>query len=251
MIKTVIIDEESSRRETLINLLDGYCPNVSVMGTAETVQGAFEIIKSRKPDLAFLDIELSSGIGFKVLEGIMAKGMEIIFVTSFNECAIRAFEFSAVPYLLRPFNVEKLKEVVTRVGKSLNGEISVKKQSVLWDNITAKDARIKRLMLPSQMGLELIDVDNIVRCQAEGSYTMFFLDGNKKIMVSKQLKEFESALEGHDFFRIHKAHLVNLNYVEQYIKGRGGVIIMKDGSKVNVSRYRKSELLKKMSETYS
>ena len=251
MIKTVVIDEDLDRTETLVSLLESNCPSVSVIGAAQTVDGALAIIKNKQPDLAFLDMELSSGIGFKVLERIMAKGVEIVFVTAFHECAIRSLEFSAVPYLLRPLHVDKLKEAVARVGKPLNGEISVKTQSVFWDNLTAKGARLKRLMLPSQTGLELIDVDDIIRCQGEGSYTVFFIAGNKKIMVSKNIKEFESALEGHDFFRIHKTHLVNLNYVEQYIKGRGGMIIMKDGSEVNVSRYKKNELIKKLSETYS
>jgi len=178
----------------------------------------------------------------------MAKDFEIIFVTAFDQYAIKAFEFSAVSYLLKPVNINKLKEAVARVTKSFNGDINKKKLSALLENMATRDERIKKLMVPTQAGLELINIDDIIRCKGEGSYACFFLTSNKKVMVSKPLKGFESALEGHHFFRIHQTHLVNLKYVEKYIKGRGGALIMKDGSELDVSRHRKDELLKKLSE---
>ena len=245
-IKTVIVEDEERSQATLIKLLKDHCPAVKVIGVASNVAEAVQIIDEKKPQMVFLDIALPDGDGFNVLEGVDFDEFEVIFVTAYDKYAIRAFEFSALHYLLKPINHIELQIAVKRFRtrqESADDNLSEKIQT-LRDNINSDQ---QKLMLPTLQGYEIIDLEDIIRFEANHNYTECFLVNNQKLMVSKPLINFENILTDLQFARVHNKHLVNLKYVKKYIKGQGGSLKMTDDSEINVSKSRKNEFLDKLS----
>lgn len=245
LIQAVLVDDEENSLEALTILLEKYCPDVTVIGTAQTVESAVETIDELKPELVFLDIALPDGQGFEVLEQIEEKDFEVIFTTAYDQYALKAFEFSALDYLLKPIDAEKLKQSVDRFKEirssgNLAGRVDVLKDSL--KNIN------ERIILSSMDGFEVYKIADIIRCEANGSYTTFFIKGGIKVVTSKTLNNFEKLLADKPFARVHSKHLVNLEYVKRYISGRGGYIIFDDGSQVDVSERKKKEFIRLMKE---
>jgi len=245
LIQAVLVDDEENSLEALTILLEKYCPDVTVIGTAQTVESAVETIDELRPELVFLDIALPDGQGFEVLEQIEEKDFEVIFTTAYDQYALKAFEFSALDYLLKPIDAEKLKQSVERYKEirgsgNLSGRVDVLKDSL--KNIN------ERIILSSMDGFEVYKIADIIRCEANGSYTTFFIKGGIKVVTSKTLNNFEKLLADKPFARVHSKHLVNLEYVKRYISGRGGYIIFDDGSQVDVSERKKKEFIRLMKE---
>ena len=246
MLKTVLIDDEESSRTTMSWLLKRHCPDVSVIGEAEDVAEAVELLEATEPDLVFLDIELNTGTGFDVLEHLTRKPANVVFATAFNEFAIKAFHYSALHYLLKPIDPKELVESVERAKEQLAAskqESDADRIQLLLDNLRAPNQQLTRLMVPVLNGFRMVSVDDIYRLESDGNYTYFHLRNAPKLLVSRTMKDFETILDDR-FFRIHRTHLINLDYVTGYVKGRGGMIELQDGSQLAVSRYRKDELLK-------
>ena len=241
MIRAIIVDDEKSSRATLSWLLETYCPEVELVGMADGIDPGLALVKDQKPDLLFLDIDLTSGTGFDLLEKVGDKEFEVIFVTAYHEYATKAFEFSALHYLLKPVNPDKLKDAVGRIDKKTKSH-SIEKFEALVANLKSTTGQLQKLMIPTQDGFELVDVQDVIYCESDGSYTRLFLT-DRKIMASKTLGGFEELLAGHNFFRIHRGHLINLRLVIKYTRGRGGFVTMKNGVELEVSRYKKEELL--------
>lgn len=244
-INAIIVDDERKSIASLKLLLATYCPQVLVLGEANSVQEAIENIDLLKPDLLFLDITMPDGDGFDVLDRVRYQEFEVIFITAYNQYALKAFEFSAIHYLLKPINYLELQEAVKRFENLKSKDVFNEKIQVLRDSLNNKHQKI---ILPSFDGLEIINLDEIIRCEADSNYTIFFLTNKRKIVVSKSLNNFEKILSDIYFCRIHKKHLINLKYVKHYVKGKGGTIIMQDGSSVFVSESKKKYFIKRLKE---
>ncbi len=246
-IQSVIVEDEVRSQATLNKLLKEYCPQVKVVGTAGSVEEAIKTIDELKPQLIFLDIALPDGDGFNVLENITHDDYRVIFVTAYDKYAIRAFEFSALHYLLKPISHIELQIAVKRYWKQKDDEeIDYKsKITTLKENINSDQQKI---LLPTSQGYEVISLDDIIRLEASHNYTECFLVDNQKILISRSLINFETILNDLQFVRIHNKHLINLKFVKKYIRGSGGSVKMSDESEINVSKSRKTEFLEKLAE---
>jgi two-component system LytT family response regulator len=245
MIQALIIDDEPKARSNLKNLLETHCPDVKVVDEAGNVKNSLKAIDQHEPDLLFLDIKMQNETAFDLLESLEDADFEIIFVTAYDEYVIKAIRFSALDYLLKPIDIDKLKEAVQRVKEKK--ETTHEKFEHLLRNLRGTDKTFNKIALPTMEGQVFIELGKIIRCESEDNYTRFFIKDHKPIMVSKTIKHFESLLEDHHFFRVHQSHLVNLKHVNKYVKGKGGYIIMEDDSDVPVSKRRKKPFLDKLS----
>lgn len=240
-MKAVIIDDEENSRELLWNMLSIYCKEVHVAAAADGVQSGFTAIKQHDPDLVFLDIQMSDGTGFDLLGLFGSIDFKVIFTTAYQEYAIRAFRFSAIDYLLKPISPEYL---IKAVGKA---EELVKKQQLqleietLLENLN-RTGKEKKIVVKTHDRVYSVPVSELVRCESDGSYTSLFLENGHKIMVARQLKEFDELLSPDGFMRVHQSHLINPDFLFYYQKGDNNVI-MKDQSVVPVATRKKDELL--------
>jgi two-component system LytT family response regulator len=239
-INAILVDDERNSLLTLEKLLQKYCPEVNVIGKAQNVEEGIKVINDKKPDLVFLDIAMPDGDGFEVLEKVSHKLFEVIFTTAYDQYALKAFEFSALHYLLKPINFKELQEAVARFEKVKSEEDFDDKIKLLKENLARQQNKI---ILPSMEGLNIIELDDIVRCESDNNYTIFHLTSGKRLVVSKTLNNFEKLLADKDFYRIHSKHLVNMKYIKKYVKGRGGYVVFEDGSHADVSAGRMKEFL--------
>jgi two-component system LytT family response regulator len=245
MINAIIIDDEKDGAEVLEILIKQNCPNVNVISIDHSVAGAILSIKNLKPDLVFLDIEMPTGTGFDVVQETKELDYEIIFITAYEHYAIKAFKTNAIDYLLKPIDIDELIVAVKNAEKRIS--VSEKKQTNQIESLILSTMnKSRKISIPSQEGIFWIDLEDLIRLEAESNYTHVYLKNKKKFIVAKTLKSFEEQLNGSNFCRIHSTHLINLNEVERYIKGDGGIVILKDLSSLPVSRANKNELLKKL-----
>ena len=246
MISAIIVDDEPQCCETLSLLLARYCPQVQITGIFHSGAKALTAIKNTSPGIVFLDIEMPQMNGFELLEQLPAINFELIFTTSYDQYAIKAFHFSALDYLLKPIDREELQKAVQ---KSVQRQMPPLPQQIdiLLKRFQQPVNVIGKIALPTIEGLQMIAVDSIISCAAENNYTIFLLRNKQKTVVSRILKEVEEMLEGHCFIRVHNSYIVNLNEIAKYVRGEGGYLIMSDGSSVDVSRSRKESLLKRLS----
>jgi two-component system LytT family response regulator len=246
MIKAIIVDDEPHCCQTLATMLQRYCPQVEVDGIYHSAVEALNNIKTRQPQILFLDIEMPRMNGFELLEKLPEINFELIFTTGYDQYAIKAIRFSALDYLLKPIDREELQKAVQKVVQRLAHPVS-QQIEILLKKIHQPATAISKIALPTMEGLQMVPLDSIISCASDGNYTIFFLKNNKKVIASRILKEIEEMLEDHTFTRVHNSYIVNINEIEKYIKGEGGYLIMSDGSSVDVSRSRKDALLKKLS----
>lgn len=242
MLKAVIIDDEKRSRESLELLVRESCKDVEVVALADSVASGIETVNEHKPDLLFLDIELQDGTGFDVLEGLNKHHFHVVFTTAFENYALRALKLSAVDYLLKPINQEELVQAVDKAQNKMQKEDKDKNFELLLQNLQSSTGKHK-IALPTSDGLTFINVNDIIRCQADGSYTHFFFKDRKKILVSKKIKEYEELLSPYNFVRVHHSHLVNLDEVTKYVRGDGGYVVMSDGETVYVSKRKKEDFM--------
>jgi two-component system LytT family response regulator len=243
MIRAIIVEDEKHSRETLRGLLDRYCRNVIILAEADTYRSGIAAIKEHQPQLIFLDIQMPDGSGFRLLEELDEINFEIIFTTAFDQFAIKAIKYSALDYLLKPIDPEELANALKKVEQKISKQKVNQNIQVLLDNIKNKDADPHKIVLSTSEKIHVIDTDQILRCESDNYYTNFFLTNGKQILVSKTLKENEQMLDGHNFIRPHKSHLVNVKYIKGYLRSDGGYIEMTDGSKIPVSRRKREKIV--------
>jgi len=238
-MKAIIVDDEIKSIKSLQLIINEYCPQVQIAGTAISAVEGIALVNKEKPDVIFLDVEMPGGNGFDMLEGIQDKDFEVIFTTAYNHYAIQAIKASAIDYILKPIDIEELVKAIKKVEESIeNREDRHKKYDILMDNI--RNPSHGKLAIPTSSGIEYIDIKEIIYIEAERSYCTIFFPGKKKLMVSKSLSDIEDLLKEKAFFRVHKSYLVNLEHVKKYVKLKGHVE-MTDGSQVLVSRRKKDE----------
>ena len=235
MMKALLIDDIASARASLRADIEDYCPDVEIIGEASGVVSAAKAIRELQPDLLFLDIELGDGDGFDLLDILGKEAPKVIFTTSSNEHAIRAFRCSAVDYLLKPVDPELLKEAVSRAMPSQLAQIETLKAHL--------EGHTRKLALNSQEKVQVVDIDEIVRCESTGSYTLFFLKDGEQVLVTRTLKEYDQILSPMGFVRVHQSHLVNLDHIREFVKAEGGYLVLKNKEQVPVSSRKRSEVL--------
>jgi len=233
MKKVLIIDDENRTRELIAKMIDSFGLDVLAIPEGENVQSGIAAIEKHKPDIVFLDIQMPDGTGFDVLASIPEKTFEVIFITAHEEYAIKAIKFSALDYLLKPVDLSELKASLEKAINTVDDKSEHEQFDVLQNNMKPNEK--KRLVLKTQESVHVVELDQIIRCESDRNYTSFYLLDNKRILVSKTLKEYEMLLSGHNFLRVQQSHLVNLNYIDRYDKKNGGAVVMKDGSEVPLS----------------
>ncbi len=243
-MKGIIVDDEAKSRTMLKALCEAYCEDVEICGLAASVNEAIELVNIHQPDIVFLDIRMPIQSGFSLLEHYKELPFEVIFTTAYDQYALKAFDYSAADYLLKPISVEDLKKAVNKI-KQQKGGLSKKEQlSLLKDAIEGKT--LNKIVLTTLDGFTFVRFDEIVRCEAQGNYTDVFLNPPASLLITKTLKHYESVLPPSIFFRVHKSHVINLNYVRRFVRGKQGMIEMNDGTMIEVSLRKKDALLHKL-----
>ncbi len=243
-IKALLVDDEQHCLETLTWQLEKFCPEVEIIGVCDSAEKALAILNNEEIELAFLDIEMPHMNGFELLQRFKKIPFEIIFTTAYDMFAVKAFKFSALDYLLKPIDKDELVQAVEKVKEKKNQAILPEQLNILFQNFYNQKQTSQKIALPTMNGLEFVIADDIIHCQSEGNYTHIFLKDDAKFLICRTLKETEELLSGHNFFRVHHSHSINLNHIKKYVKGDGGYVIMCNNSSINVSRSRKEELLR-------
>lgn len=247
MQKAIIVEDEPRSRELLHDLIKVHCPEIQVLALTGTVEEAVTLIRQHTPQLLFLDIELQTGTGFEILQQILDLNPAIIFTTAYDHYAIRAIKFSAADYLLKPIDVDELKEAVTKVLERTKENHQQLTASLIHNLNQLQYNRQPTLTLSLANELEFVPLQHIIRIEAAGAYSTFYLTDGRKIMVSKNLKEYELLLANHQFMRIHNSHIINLNEIKRMLKTDGGYAVMSDGFPAMISPKKKDEFIRLMS----
>lgn len=245
MLTAVIVDDMPKAIDNLKLDLEQYCPEVKVVGAADGVVNGAKLLKQIQPDILFLDIQLQDGSGFDLLEILPKVQFKLIFTTASDAFAIKAFRFAALDYLLKPIDPDQLIESVKKVKSQV--EEQGQKIDALLENVKSRQLP-EKIALHTLERLQIASLDDIIRCESSGNYTIFYFLNKQKLLVTKTLKEFDKLLEGHAFLRVHQSHLINLQHVDAFVKTEGGYILMKDGSQVSVSIRKRSSVLRVLEE---
>jgi two-component system LytT family response regulator len=250
-IKTLLVDDEPRGLTSLQKLLEINCQEVDVISCCSNAIEASEKIAQLQPELVFLDIAMPETNGLELLVNLPAINFEIIFVTAHNNYMTQAFHFSAVDYLLKPVDDDLLIEAVKRATKRIEHKTGNQQIETFLHNVQHRNNPQKiKLCIPSLRGFQVIEISEIIYCEANSNYTNFHFTGRRSICASKPIHEYEALLEDCNFVRIHKSFLVNLEHVKEYIRGEGGSVILSSGIEVEVSRRKKDLLMTRMKEYY-
>ena len=245
MLKCIIVDDELKSRESLKSILLTFCEDVEVSALCQDIVEGLKAIDEHQPDIVFLDIQMKQETGFDLLTKVSKINFDIIFTTAHSEYAIKAIRFSAIDYLLKPIDIQDLQNAVENVRKKKNGDMSDRLQQLL-QNLKGTSDENHKLALPTSVGLTFIKIVDILYCRASGNYTDIYMKDGKKHLVSRLLKEYDELLCEHNFYRIHHSSLINLNFVQNYIKGDGGSVVMVDNITLDVSRRKKDIFLERI-----
>ena len=234
-LSAIIVDDELHGRENLKKIIENYCPEIDILGCAESVVTAKELVNVHMPDVEFLDINMPVLDGFDFLDEYEDRKFMVVFVSAHEEFGINAVKVGATDYLLKPLNIKELKQTVKKLLVIKNREIKV-------ETVHETD----KLVLPASHGFDILEFDDVIRLEADGCYTQVVIKNGKNKIVSHTLKDFEDTLPKERFFRIHKSHLINLKYIKEYSNYSGNYVTMTDGSKVEISRRKAPEFIQKI-----
>ncbi len=246
-LRTIIVDDEPDAVNFIKSIITEYCPKLEVVGTGKSAKEGAKLIIDKTPDLVFLDVEMPHGSGFDLLANFPEHSFDVIFITAFNHYAIKAIKFSAVDYILKPININ---EFIVAVDKVLEKRSNNHKPSsginTLLENV--RSSLPGKLAIPTSDGMEYLNTKEIIRIEADRSYSWFFLMDSRKVLVSRNLKEYQELLSDRNFFRTHNSHLINLEHVKKYIRHEGGAVELIDGSQVPISRGKRDLFLLQMAK---
>jgi two-component system LytT family response regulator len=243
-MKAIIIDDEINCSKSLAVLLQKHCPEIEVITACKDGVEGLDAIQLHSPDIVFLDIHMPGMSGFEMLEKLSTFNFHLVFTTSYDQYALKAFRFSAIDYLLKPIDKSELMRSMEKVRKI--NKTSSRQVEAFLQRLQHPLQGMNKIGLPTMEGLQMIPVHSIISCESDDNYTILFLNDRKKMVVSCTLKDIEELLHDYSFIRVHRSYLVNLNEIEKYVKGEGGYLVMSDGSNIDVSRSRKEDLLKKL-----
>jgi len=238
MLKAVLVDDDASNLSAMSEKLK-HCPQVAIIALCENGEDGIKAIEGLQPDLVFLDIEMPVMNGFVMLQKLAYRDFALIFVTAYDHYAIQAIRFSAIDYLVKPVDIDELKAAVEKAIAQKNKQAPALQLDLLLDYLHLKQPR--RIPIPTSDGLRFINMDDIIYLEASNNYTYIFLNTNQKILVSRTLKDFEELLPPETFVRIHHSHIINKYFIERYIRGDGGQVVMQNGATLDVSKRKKSD----------
>lgn len=241
MLRAVLIDDDDSNLSALSEKLSRHCPQIDIIDRCDNAPDGMKTIESHKPDIVFLDIEMPVMNGFVMLQQLNYKNFELIFVTAYDHYAIKAIRYSALDYLVKPVEIEELKSAVLKAEANRSNRSSNLQLDLLLEQLHKKE--LKRITIPTADGLQFINLEDIIYLQASNNYTNIYHCTKNKLLVSRTLKDFEEILPAETFLRIHHSSIINKNYVEKYIRGDGGQVVMRNGNVLDVSKRKKSEFL--------
>ncbi|UUC44099.1 LytR/AlgR family response regulator transcription factor [Flavobacterium cerinum] len=243
MLRAVIIDDIETIRKKNSAIIKSNCPNITIIGQADSVASGINLIRQLTPDIVFLDVEMPDGTGFDLLQELQPITFKVIFITGYEDFAIRAFRFSAIDYLLKPLDPADLVEAVTKAEESLSKEIFDLKLNNLFSNL-GSPKNSQKLVLKTADRIYSVSIQDIVHCESDKNYTTFTFINAPKLIVSTNLKEYETMLTPHNFFRTHQSHLINMAYFDHFIKSDGGnTIVLKNKTSIPLSVRKKEEFL--------
>jgi two-component system LytT family response regulator len=244
-LKAILVDDEKGSLESLSFEIKEYCPEIQVIAACQDPLDGLEKIRKLQPDLIFLDIEMPGMNGFELLQQLADLSLNVIFVTAYDQFAIRAFDFNAVDYVLKPVRKAKLISAVQKVVDRQQPKMDKTGLEALLQNIQIQSrSGLENIALPTHDGFTMVHINDITYLHAESNYTWVHLTSQKKYLITKTLKDMEEMLDFPQYFRPHKSYLVNLNHVDRYIRGQGGYMVMKDHVQVPVARAQKVDLLR-------
>lgn len=246
--KAIIVEDEVMNSDFLQHLLRECCPNIEVVEAAMNVQEAVAAINTQRPQIVFMDIELQTATGFDVLQQVKNHDFEVIFTTAYDHYAIKAIKFSAIDYLLKPINFEELQQAVNKAIDSLQASEKENKLELLMKNVRRPAGDDFSISLSTSEGVEFVPLSQIIRLEAKGPYTTFFMKNGHSLMVCKNLKEYELLLTDYGFFRLHNSYMVNMKEVKKMIKADGGYAVMNDDAMIAISPKKKEEFLALMAQ---
>lgn len=243
MLRAIVIDDIETIRKRHISLINSSCPNISVIGQADSVESSIAIINQMKPDLVFLDVEMPDGSGFDLLQKLKPIDFKVIFITGHEDFAIRAFRCSAIDYLLKPLDSHQLIEAVKKAEESLGKEAFDMKLTNLFANLE-RPKNLQKLILKTADRIYSVNIQDIVNCESDKNYTTFNFINAPKLIVSTNLKEYELLLTPFNFFRPHQSHLINMAYFDHFIRTDGGnKIVMRNKLTIPLSVRKKEDFM--------
>lgn len=240
-LTAIIVEDMPEAKQLLEADLARYCPEVTIIGTAGSVVGAAKIIRQNTPDILFLDIALSDGTGFDLLEILPDLSSNVIFITAYEEHALKAFRYAATDYLLKPIDANMLKSAVDKVRHTRFN--SLPSLELLRESMKNPGKSPNRISLCTLDKISVVTISDIVRCESEGNNTWFYMSNGERYFVTKTLKHFDDLLNDHDFLRVHQSHLVNFTFISEFSKKDGGFLRLKNGHEVPVSVRKKPEIV--------
>tara|TARA_R110002049_G_scaffold10476_13_gene51550 strand:+ start:3610 stop:4359 length:750 start_codon:yes stop_codon:yes gene_type:complete len=246
MLKAVIIDDEKHCISRLERLMKPYANLIEVVARCTSVSNAKSAIVLYKPNVIFLDVELQNETGFDLLAQLTNIDFEVVFTTAHNKYAVDAFRYSAMDFLLKPIGESDIKRTLSKLREHVSLKDMATKIELLFYNLESRNGSPKKITIPTQEGLTVVNSSDIIRCQSDANYTHLYFKDKTKIIASKTLKYFEESLENLGFFRSHQSHLINMGCINKYVKGKGGYVVMNDNSTVEISVRRKEEFLKRL-----
>lgn len=251
MIRTILVEDEPRGLNTLKKLLQEYCPELKIVAECTDATSAKEKIEVLEPKLVFLDISLQGKTSFDMLAELQKIDFEIIFVTAHNQYMMQAFHYSAIDYLVKPIDEDLLLDAVKRAVKRINASTNNHNVATLLHNISQSGSPHKmKLCIPSFKGFQVVELNDILFCEASGSYTNFHFCDQPLICSAKPIYEYEEMLTDSGFIRIHKSYLVNLRHIKEYVRGEGGVVILSNNTEIEVSRRKRDLFITRMREYY-
>jgi len=241
MLTAIIIEDNPDALHLLKSNIERHHPEIDIINTAQSVVEAAKILRKSQPDILFLDIMLGDGTGFDVLEIFPNLSSKLIFVTASDEYAIRAFKFAAIDYVLKPYSEDDLNKAIQRAKAQL--QPNKERLSILKETLAAPEAKPDKISLHTLDKIIIVNLDDIVRCEADNNNTIFYLKDSPKVFVTKTLKYFADMLSGYEFLRVHQSHLVNIQFISAFIKTDGGYLLLKNKETVPVSVRKKVEVI--------
>jgi two-component system, LytTR family, response regulator len=240
-MKAIIIDDETHCITTLKWTLAQYCKEVEIIATASNGSDAIMLINTLQPQLIFLDVEMPVLNGIDMLQHFEEIKFDVIFTTAYDQYAVKAIKLNALDYLLKPIDKD---ELILAIQKVKTKQAQISKQQIESLQEIHKTKVVNKIALSTMQGLQFVNLDDVIRVEGDGNYCNFLLKNKTKILLSKKLGVVEELLQGNNFFfRAHKSHIINLKFVEKYVRGEGGEIIMEDGTSIALSRNKKDEFL--------